>query len=136
MKYLSLIYVLSLLISALVAANTPVKNQITIYYFHGYMRCNTCYKMEQYTKEAVQNYFKKEIETGKIVFKVINYEEKGNEFYIDKYQLYTKSVIVSLSVNDKEIKYKNLDKIWDFVSNKEKFIEYIVNEVKEYLNEL
>ena len=110
-------------------------NHISVYYFHGYMRCPTCHKLEQYSKEAVEANFKDEIASGKLEFKVVNIEEKGNEHFVDDYQLYTKSLIVSLVQDGKEIKSKNLEKIWEYVGNKQRFLDYVKSEVADFLKE-
>ncbi|HOW16391.1 MAG TPA: nitrophenyl compound nitroreductase subunit ArsF family protein [bacterium] len=115
-------------------SKTPQTIVVNVYYFHGKFRCPTCRNIENYSKEAVETYFKKEIESGKINFKAINVEEKGNEHYIKDYQLYTKTLTVSVTKNSKEIKYKNLDKIWEYVRNKEKFFNYVKNEIDGYLS--
>lgn len=106
---------------------------VNIYYFHTSFRCPTCTKMEAYTREAVDSNFKKEIESGLINFKVVNVDNKSNNHFIQDYQLYTKTVILSKVENGKQIKYKNLNKIWEYSRNKKKFISYIKNEVNEYL---
>ena len=85
----------------------PKNNYILTYYFHGNFRCVNCHNIEQYTKEAVEKYFQKELDTGKVVFKVIDVEIKGNEHFTNDYQLYTKSVILSLVKNGKEVKFDN-----------------------------
>jgi len=33
-------------------------NCVTVYYFHGNFRCVNCHNIEQYTKEAVDKYFR------------------------------------------------------------------------------
>lgn len=119
-----------------VSADSLQTNHISIYYFHGNMRCVTCHKLEQYSKEAVEIDFKDEIASGKIEFRVINVEEKGNEHYTDDYKLYTKSLVISLVKDGKEIKFKNLEKIWDYVGNKERFFAYVQEEVTNFLKEL
>jgi hypothetical protein len=40
--------------------------------------------------------------SGKLEFKVINVEDKGNEHYAVDYQLYTKALILSLVIDGKE----------------------------------
>ncbi len=110
-------------------------NQIVAYYFHGAFRCPTCLKMEQYSKEAIEKYYGDEIDSGKLVFKVINVEEKGNEHFVNDYRLYTKSLILSLVKDGKEINSKNLDKIWEYVGNKQKFLDYVSEEVKNFLRQ-
>jgi len=109
---------------------------VIAYYLHGDMRCPTCHKLEQYSQEAVETNFKDALASGKLEFKVVNVEDKGNEHYASDYQLYTKSLILSLVKGDKEIKWKNLDKIWEYVGNKQRFIDYIKSGVAELLKEV
>ena len=108
---------------------------VVAYYFHGTMRCPTCHKLEQYSKEAIETNFKDVLRSGKLEFKVVNIEDKGNEHYGEDYQLYTKSLILSLVKDGKETKWKNLDKIWEYVGNKEKFIDYVKSGVADLLKE-
>ena len=110
-------------------------NRVIAYYFHGNFRCPTCYKLEQYSKEAIIMNFKDAISSGELEFKVVNVEDKGNEHYAKDYQLYTKSLILSLVKDGKEVKWKNLDKIWEYVSNKQRFIDYVKSGVADLLKE-
>jgi hypothetical protein len=111
------------------------ENKVIVYYFHSTFRCPTCYKLEQYSKEAIENNFKDALASGKLEFKVINIEDKDNKHYVKDYQLYTKSLILSLIKDNKEAKWINLDKIWEYVGNKERFIDYVNNRVIDFLKE-
>jgi len=115
---------------------TVPENHVTVYYFHGNFRCANCHNIEQYTKEAVEQYFKKELDSGKIVLKIINVETKGNEHFMEDYRLYTKSVVLSLVKNNKEVKSDNLVKVWEYLSNKDAFCQYVKREIEGYLKEL
>ena len=110
-------------------------SQVIAYYFHGNFRCYTCHTMEQYSKEAIEANFKDALSSGKLQFKVVNTDEPGNEHYVNDYQLYTKSLVLSLLKDGKEIKSKNLTKIWDFVRDKQKFYDYVREEVNNFLKE-
>lgn len=118
------------------AAEVAPTNFVAVQYFHGNFRCANCRNIEQYTKEAVEKYFRKEVDAGKIVFKVVNVETKGNEHFTNDYQLYTKSVVLSLVKSGKEVKFDNLNKVWEYLRNKEAFHQYIKNEVEKYIKEL
>lgn len=134
MKHLIILF--TVLVSFTSFAKTQQSVGITVvdvYYFHGKMRCPTCRNMESYSREAVEKYFKKEIESGKVNFKVIDVEAKGNEHYVTDYKLYTKTLIISATKNGKEVQYKNLDKIWEYSRDKKKFVDYVKNEVAGYL---
>ncbi|MCX5667454.1 MAG: nitrophenyl compound nitroreductase subunit ArsF family protein [Candidatus Omnitrophica bacterium] len=108
---------------------------VVAYYFHGSFRCPTCHKLEQYSGEAIETNFKDAIASGRLEYKVVNVEDKGNEHYGNDYRLYTKSLILSLVKDGKEIKWINLDKIWEYVRNKEMFIDYVKNGVADLLKE-
>lgn len=108
---------------------------VVAYYFHGTFRCPTCHKLEQYSKEAIETNFKDVLASGKLEFKVVNVEEKGNEHYVNDYQLYTKAVILLLVKDGKEIKWNNLDKIWEYAGNKQKFLDYVRSGVADFLKE-
>jgi len=118
------------------AATFVPKNYVIAYYFHGTFRCPTCHKLEQYSKEAIEANFKNELTSGKIVFKTVNVDEKANEHFVNDYQLYTKSLVISLVRGGKEEKFKNLTKIWEYVGNKQRFYDYVRDEIAAFLKEL
>ncbi len=109
------------------------KTRLIAYYFHTSFRCPTCHKLEQYSREAIETGFKDALASGKLEFRAINIEGKGNEHFVNDYQLYTKSLVISLIENGKEIKSKNLTKIWEYVGNKQKFFEYVTSEINNFL---
>lgn len=101
-----------------------------VYYFWSKPRCISCKKIEAYTQESVNENFSKELKDGSMEFKIIDYSK--NESLRKKYGLYTKSVILSKVENGKEIKYKNLDKVWTQLNNKNKFKNYIKTEIQNF----
>ncbi|MFC1514885.1 nitrophenyl compound nitroreductase subunit ArsF family protein [Candidatus Omnitrophota bacterium] len=109
--------------------------EVIAYYFHGNARCPTCHKMEQYTKEAIEENFKDELAQGSLVVKTVNVDEKENEHFLDDYQLYTKTLIISRRENGKEIEHKNLTRIWEYVSDKNRFFDYVTTEINSYLKD-
>lgn len=121
--------------SSAIAEGAIYESKVIVYYFHGTFRCPTCHKLEQYSKEAIQTNFKDILASGKLEFKVVNIETRGNEHYGKDYQLYTKSLILSLVKDGKEIKWKNMDKIWEYVGNKQRFIDYVKSGVTDFLRE-
>ena len=116
-------------------AQSSPQAKVIAYYFHGSFRCVTCTNMEKYSQEAIEENFKDEIASSKLEFKAVNVEEKGNEHFVNDYQLYTKSLILSMVKDGKEVKSKNLDKIWQLARNKQKFIDYIVSELSAFMKD-
>ncbi|MEW5924550.1 MAG: nitrophenyl compound nitroreductase subunit ArsF family protein [Candidatus Zixiibacteriota bacterium] len=119
--------------SAAVTEQISPSDKIIAYYFHGDRRCATCKKLEAYSTEAVQTGFDGQLKSGAIEWHVVNIDEEPNKHFIDDYKLYTKSVIVSHVVDGKETEWKNLEKIWELVGNKDEFMKYVQTEITGYL---
>jgi len=115
------------------AVDQPTK--VIAYYFHGTFRCPTCTNMEKYSKEAIEVNFKDALASGDLEFKAVNVEDRGNEHFVNDYQLYTKSLILSFVKDGKEVRHKNLDKIWELARDKQKFITYVTKEINGFMKD-
>ncbi|HLP77309.1 MAG TPA: nitrophenyl compound nitroreductase subunit ArsF family protein, partial [Candidatus Paceibacterota bacterium] len=69
------------------AINAEVLNQVTAFYFHGTVRCETCLAIELLAKQAVQRRFALELADKRLVFASINYDEPENQHYREQYKL-------------------------------------------------
>ncbi|MDP2755714.1 MAG: nitrophenyl compound nitroreductase subunit ArsF family protein [Nitrospirota bacterium] len=118
--------------------HTAVKSQnskLIAYYFHGTFRCTTCRTIEQYSHDAIQMYFAKELGNGRLEFRPVNIEEPENKHFIQDYQLVTRSLVLSLMSDGKETKWNNLADVWKLVRDKDKFFQYVKDEVEKFLKE-
>jgi len=111
-------------------------SKLVAYYLHGTYRCPTCLAIEKQSKETIEGDFAREIKAGKVVFLSLNYEVSPNEHFASDYQLMTRSLVLSLRKNGKEVKWKNLPEIWSTVHTPDKFREYVSGEVKAMLKEM
>jgi len=109
--------------------------KIVVYYFMTTTRCPSCYKIETYTHSTVMDKFSGELADGRMEWKMVNTDEKENAHYINDYQIFTKSVILSKVVDGKEVSWKNLDKVWQLLSDQQKFQKYIESEIREFIKE-
>ena len=109
--------------------------KVIAYYFHGSFRCYTCTNMEKFSKEAIETNFKDALASGNLEFKAVNVEDRGNEHFVNDYKLYTKSLILSMVKDGKEVKSKNLDKIWELARNKQRFIDYVTSEINGFMKD-
>jgi hypothetical protein len=104
-------------------------------YFHNTFRCPTCKHIEEYSARAIENNFPEEMKNGRLVWRVINVDEPENQHYNKDYQLFTKSLIISEIKDGKETRWKNLEKVWTYVRDEEKFEQYITSEINAWLKE-
>ncbi len=106
-----------------------------VYYFMTSTRCPSCHKIENYTRDTVTEKFAEQLKNGTMEWKMVNTDEKANEHFLNDYQLFTKSVVLSKVVDGKEVSFKNLDKVWELLNNEKKFRDYIEKEVREFMKE-
>ncbi|MGN0877942.1 MAG: nitrophenyl compound nitroreductase subunit ArsF family protein [Oligosphaeraceae bacterium] len=102
---------------------------LTVYYFHGTMRCVTCGKFERLTREVLEGRFGAQMASGKVRLKVVNVEEAGNEHYASDYGLTTRSVVLVGASG-----FRRLDGIWEKIRESDAaFSEYVASNVSEML---
>lgn len=111
----------------------PAGPQVIAYYFHGNRRCATCQKLEAYAQEAVTGEFADEIEQGLVEWRVVNFDEEANEHYLKDYGLFSQTVILSRIDGEKETEWKNLDRIWKLVGDKDAYVTYVRDELRAFL---
>ena len=100
------------------------------FYFHPTARCQSCLNLESYMKELIDTKYN---EDG-FHFEEVNIEEKENEHYKKNFDLQFSSVILVKFENDKQIKWINLDSVWSYTNDKEKFFNYVEQEITDFLN--
>jgi len=108
-------------------------NGVIVYQFHRRFRCEACYKLESTINEALKTHFPEELKAGKLVFKVLDLDEKGTLVYEEKYDFFYNTVIVVDMDEGKETRFKNLEEVWSLVDDKETAIEFIRSQVADYL---
>jgi hypothetical protein len=109
---------------------------LSAYYFHGNFRCDNCRKIEQYSREAIEKYFVEELKTKRLTFTIINTDLSENKHFIEDYQLYTSSLVIAEYKNGKQVRWKNLAKVWDYLNDKDAFYEYVRSEIRNYLEQI
>ncbi|MCX7625336.1 MAG: nitrophenyl compound nitroreductase subunit ArsF family protein [Candidatus Sumerlaeaceae bacterium] len=110
------------------AAEKPV---LTVYYFHGHVRCTNCINFERFTEELLKQDFAKEMEKGRIEWKVVNVDIPENAHFVADYKLYTKAIVLVPHNSKNPGEFKNLTKIWQSVGDKAKFQEYVRGEIRK-----
>jgi hypothetical protein len=114
---------------------TDDNSKVVAYLFHSTHRCTSCNLIEDFTTKTLNEYFSSELQKKKLEFISIDVDQPQNRHYIKDYQLFTISLVIALYDGDKQEKWQNLDKVWDYLNDQEKFSQYIMTSIKSYLSE-
>jgi hypothetical protein len=122
--------------SSPVAAEDPkpaIQNGVMVYYFHGNTRCPTCLSIEEYAREAVESSFADQLKSKQIVWQIINYETPGNEHYATDYEIVAPNVVLAMFKDGKQLKWKGLPEVWEHVGDKPAFVDFVQNNLREFI---
>jgi hypothetical protein len=117
------------------ATTSDQPHRVIAYYFHTSFRCTSCRTIEAYSREAVETAFAEELKDGRLIWKMVDFEEKGNEHFVEDYALFTKSLVLVNEVPGKSAEWKNLEKVWQLLHDKPAFLRYVQEETRAYLAE-
>ena len=113
----------------------PNANVDVVYYFMTTQRCPSCMKIDSYTREAVKDHYSEKLANDTMMWKMVNVDEPQNNHFIKDYKLFTKSVVLVRYRGGKQVRWKNLDQVWNLLGNKTAFHNYIVREVDSFIEE-
>jgi len=108
--------------------------RLVVYFFSEGKECATCEQIPACAREALDTYFAAELKSGAIVWAAIDVDDPRNRHYLDVYNIYTKSIVLSRVANGKEVRWKVLDKVWDLIYDRPAFVEYVRAEVRAELD--
>ena len=115
-------------------ASSPEGNRkVVAYYFHGRVRCVSCMKIESLSGKVIRERFPGELRTGLLAFREVNVEEPGNRHFIDDYRLVSQSLVIVEYRDGRQVRWKNLEKVWTLLGSEKEFFPYVQEGVSSYL---
>ena len=108
---------------------------IRLVYFHRNPGCNTCQTMASYVFQTVESKFQKQAQNKTLVLRYLDFEDPKNRAFVQAFNISSPSLIAIESVNNKDVRYWKLGRIWSLAGSKEEFQSYIFNEVTRKLEQ-
>jgi len=105
---------------------------VVIYYFHRTVRCPSCERIEEWTEAALRPSFAAALETGALEWRTVNLDEPANMHFERDYDLAMQSVVISEVRGGKEVRWKNLERVWDMLDDEPGFTRYVQDEIRIY----
>lgn len=110
--------------------NIVKADKIEIIEFHATSRCYSCNKMAELIKKTLEEKFKWDLDSGRIVFQEINWELPENKDIVSKY----KATGLSLFINEIENWNDNIQEettLWRLLEDEEKFKNYLSDKINK-----
>ena len=114
------------------AAPAQTASTLNVYYFHRTIRCPSCEKIEALARKAVEAGFADELAAKRMNWRAVNIDEPQNKHFDEDYRLQMQSVVVSEVRDGKEVRWKNLGKVWDLLDDEAGFVQYVQDEIRAY----
>jgi len=115
------------------AGDAAGDRQVGVYYFHGERRCKTCRTIEAFAQEVVQGRFAKQLESGALAWRAVNFDEPENEHFIEEFDLASSSLVLVEMRDGKPARFEVLEKTWSLVRDKPAFEQYVAEAVRSFL---
>lgn len=115
------------------AEGESVDNALVVYYFHGNTRCPTCRAIESQSYETVQADFASQLESGEVVWNVLNYEAPAGADLAKQFDIQVPVVVLARLKGGQVADWKRLDQVWGLVDDKPAFTQYVRDEITQML---
>lgn len=133
------VFIASSFLTGIAISEEPVvtqPDQVVLYCFCTDFCCPGCVNMKKWARQVVEFDFKDYSAGGKLTIKEVNLCDKGNEHFMDDYEICTSSLVLVLVKDGREAKFTNLGRALCFACCRAKFMPYIKDNISKYLKEL
>ncbi|MGV8109726.1 nitrophenyl compound nitroreductase subunit ArsF family protein [Methanospirillum sp.] len=113
-------------------AGSSSVEKVEVYHFHPTNGCYTCTNMGKNAEDTVNTYFPKELESKRIIFDHINYQDPKNAELIKQYEVSGSSLMIGVYDADGFHKEENI-KVWYLTGKKDESMTYLKEIIEKRL---
>lgn len=106
--------------------------KIELYHFHGDRDCTSCTVLGNYAEETVTNYYTPELESGRIVFDHVNYDDPDTSDLVEQYGPTGSSLWIGI-YDANGFYAQELVAPWYMINDREQFRDYIRAVIEQQL---
>ena len=100
--------------------------------FHYTERCTQCLNMERYTRELLDENFADMVADKKIQFRLVEMDKPENRNLVDRFGLFTTTIVLVRFENYKEKKINVLTDSWKYYDDETAFKEMLKKKLEEF----
>jgi hypothetical protein len=118
--------------AATVAASAALPaDGVVVINFHGATRCATCQEIGKEARALVETDFASELQSGRMSWQVIDFDEPANRHYVQDYGLVSSTVVVVRREHGRDATWRRLDAVWDHVFDAPAMNDYLRREITQ-----
>lgn len=106
---------------------------VSVYYFHGSIRCQKCLEIERVSREIVLSYYEDDIAAGRMSWQSVDYMLPANEHFFDEFNLKLPSLAVECRKGG-IVRRTVLTNTWEKVEVQEDLEAYVINGIECFRN--
>ncbi len=115
-----------------ISSNSTVE-RVEVYHFHGNQQCASCIAVGDLAEKTVNENFKAELASGRLVFAHVNYDLPENAALAAKYGVTGSSLWLGIYDSKGFHRQQNMD-VWYLTGDKEKYKTYLAGVISKRLN--
>jgi len=116
--------------SAAASISLPADGVVVIN-FHGATRCATCQEIGKEAHALVEKDFADDLQSGRMTWQVINFDEPAHRYYVQDYGLVSSTVVVVRREHGRNAAWRRLDAVWDHVFDVPAMNAYLRREIAQ-----
>ena len=118
-------------------ADSKQNNLVQVIDFHSTHRCVTCKTIEKKTVDALNEYFKDDLDKGTVTFKSVNVDEKENEAIAEEFEAFGTSLFLNIIKDGQSQKVDLTDFAFTYaMADDDSFTKGFVEEMNKALGKL
>lgn len=114
-----------------ISANTV--QRVEVFHFHGKQQCVSCIAVGDLAEKTVNDNFKTELASGRLVFAHVNYNLPENTLLAKKYGVTGSSLWIGVYNGTAFSKEEDI-RVWSLINNKEAYTTYLSGIITRRLN--
>jgi len=108
-------------------------DQVVVYYFHRKFRCQSCEVLESTLVNTMRVVYADHFGSGRLAMCVINLDDPENRHYLDKFEIFSNSVIIAQKKGGNIYRFKAVESVWDVSEDRDAISHVLQKEVGQFL---
>lgn len=104
-----------------------------MYSFHGAVRCESCRRIEDWSRQLVRRDFEADLSAGRLRWQVLDFDAPANKHFVDEFRILASTIVVVELRDGVMVRAKNLQKSLQLADDRGAFEKLVGDEIRAAL---